>query len=170
MIFLKKIINLIISIFLIVCGTFILLFPTFKFIKVKYIFIIILSIYSILNIIKYIISKNKSSIFISLSTILILIIAFNLDINKVPWYLALVLLIWIILLSVIKLTSSDKNNNNIWMINIISLIIFILSGLLTVMNLYYESDIQIIILGYFLLIYGILELFEYFCLYLINRK
>ena len=47
-----------------------------------------------------------------------------------------------------------------WIIEVISLVLFILAGLLTTMNLYYENDIQVLVLGYFFLIHGILELFD----------
>ena len=86
-----------------------------------------------------------------------------LDINKVPWYLALCLLIWIILLSLIKLKKGDYYNdrkNKMWIFEVICLVLFILTGLLTTMNLYYENDIQVLVLGYFFLIHGLLELFD----------
>ena len=105
--------------------------------------------------------------------ILVLIISLNLDIANVPWYLALCLLIWIILLSLIKLKKSDYYNdrkNKVWIFKIITLILFILSGLLTTMNLYYENDIQVLILGYFFLIHGMLELFDPITIYLYEQK
>ena len=71
--------------------------------------------------------------------------------------------IWIILLSLIKLKKGDYYNdrkNKMWIIEVISLVLFILAGLLTTMNLYYENDIQVLVLGYFFLIHGILELFD----------
>lgn len=162
----KQIVDLIISIFLIICGSIILLFPLFHFVKVKSIFIGILFIYAILNMLKFILifnSKDYEGLLTSLASILVLIIAIYLDITKVPWYLALCLLIWIILLSLIKLKKGDYYNdrkNKMWIIEIICLILFILTGLLTAMNLYYENDIQVLVLGYFFLIHGILEIFD----------
>ena len=47
-----------------------------------------------------------------------------------------------------------------WIFEVICLVLFILTGLLTTMNLYYENDIQVLVLGYFFLIHGMLELFD----------
>lgn len=162
----KQIVDMVTSIFLIVCGSVLLLFPLFHFVKVKSIFIGVLVVYAILNMIKFILtckSKDFEGLFSSLASIIVLIIALFLNISKVPWYLALCLLIWIILLSLIKLKKGDYYNdrkNKMWILEIISLVLFILTGLLTTMNLYYENDIQVLVLGYFFLIHGILELFD----------
>lgn len=162
----KQIVDLIISVFLIICGTVILLFPLFHFVKVKNIFLGVLAIYAILNIIKFVLtrtSKDYEGLLTSLASLIVLVIAIKLNISEVPWYLALCLLIWIILLSLIKLKKGDYYNdrkNKMWIFEVISLVLFILSGLLTTMNLYYENDIQVLMLGYFFLIHGILELFD----------
>lgn len=162
----KQMVDLITSVFLIICGSVLLTFPLFHFVKVKSIFIGVLIVYAILNMIKFILtfkSHDYEGLFTSLASIIVLIVSIYLDINKVPWYLALCLLIWIILLSLIKLKKSDYYNdrkNKMWIIEIICLALFILAGLLTTMNLYYENDIQVLVLGYFFLIHGILELFD----------
>lgn len=172
----KQIVDLITAIFLIICGSALLLFPLFHFVKVKWIFAGILGIYTILNLIQFLLtskSKDFEGLFTSLASLLVLIISLNLDIANVPWYLALCLLIWIILLSLIKLKKSDYYNdrkNKVWIFKIITLILFILSGLLTTMNLYYENDIQVLILGYFFLIHGMLELFDPITIYLYEQK
>lgn len=162
----KQIVDLVTSVFLIVCGSVLLLFPLFHFVKVKNIFIGVLVVYAILNMVKFILtckSKDYEGLFTSLASIIVLVVAVYLDINKVPWYLALCLLIWIILLSLIKLKKGDYYNdrkNKMWILEVICLVLFILAGLLTTMNLYYENDIQVLVLGYFFLIHGILELFD----------
>lgn len=162
----KQIVDLIIAIFFILCGSVLLLFPLFSFIKVKWIFIGVLGVYAFLNLIKFLLtykSKDYEGLFTSVASIVVLIIACKLDIAKVPWYLALCLLMWIILLSLIKLKKTDyynDRNNKIWILKAVTLILFILTGLLTAMNLYYENDIQVLILGYFFLIHGILELVD----------
>lgn len=162
----KQLVDLIIAVFLIVCGSVILLFPLFHFVKVKLIFLGILGVYTVLNFIKFILTykdKDYEGLFTSIASIIVFVVALNLNISEVPWYLALSLLIWIILISLIKLKKGDYYNdrkNKMWVIEIISLVLFILVGLLTTMNLYYENDIQVLILGYFFLIYGILDLFD----------
>ena len=96
-----------------------------------------------------------------------------LDISKVPWYLALTLFIWISLMSIIKLKKADYYNdrkNGIWILEIVCLILFILSGLLSTINLYYENDIQVLVLGYFYLIHGILEIIDPLVIHLNGSK
>ena len=162
----KQIVDLVTSVFLIVCGSVLLLFPLFHFVKVKSIFIGVLVVYAILNMMKFVLtrkSKDYEGLFTSFASMIVLVVAVYLDINKVPWYLALCLLIWIIFLSLIKLKKGDYYNdrkNKMWILEVICLVLFILAGLLTTMNLYYENDIQVLVLGYFFLIHGILELFD----------
>ena len=172
----KQKVELIISTFLILCGSIILVFPLFHFIKVKLIFMAVLLIYTILNLIKYILvrkTKDYEGLFTALASIVVLIIAYFLKIDEVPWYLALTLFIWIIFMSLIKLKKADyyndRNSKN-WISEVIMLILFILTGLLTTINLYYENDIQILVLGYFYLIHGILELVDPLNNYLSNKK
>lgn len=171
----KQIVDLIIAVVLIICGSLLLLFPLMHFIKVKIAFLFILGIYSVLNLVKFLLtskSKDFEGLFTCIASIIVFVIALNLNIGDVPWYLALCLLIWIILLSLIKLKKSDYYNdlgNKMWIIKVISLILFILAGLLTVMNLYYENDIQLLVLGYFFVIHGILELFDPIVISLYNK-
>ena len=162
----KQIVDLITAVFLIICGSVLLLFPLFHFVKVKNIFLGVLIVYAVLNLIKFLLtrrSKDYEGLLTCLASIVVLVVALKLNISEVPWYLALSLLIWIILLSLIKLKKGDYYNdrkNNMWIFEIICLVLFILTGLLTTMNLYYENDIQVLMLGYFFLIHGILELFD----------
>lgn len=162
----KQLVDLVASVFLIICGSVMLLFPLFHFVKVKIIFLGVLGVYAVLNMIKFVFtckSGDYEGLFTSLASMIVFGVAMYLDINKVPWYLALCLLIWIILLSLIKLKKSDYYNdrkNKMWIFEVICLVLFILTGLLTTMNLYYENDIQVLVLGYFFLVHGMLELFD----------
>ena len=76
-------------------------------------------------------------------------------------------------MSLIKLKKADYYNdrkNKFWILEIVTLILFILTGLLTTINLYYENSIQILVLGYFYLIHGILELVDPLTMYLNEKK
>ncbi len=172
----KQKVELIIAAFLIVCGSLVLIFPLFKFVQVKLVFISVLGVYGLLNLIKFILvreSKDYEGLLTTLASIISLVIVCFLDVENVPWYLALSLFIWIIFMSLIKLKKADYYNdrkNNVWILEIVTLILFILSGLLTTINLYYENDIQILVLGYFYLIHGILELVDPLTNYLVGKK
>lgn len=172
----KQKVELIIATFLIIIGSLLLIFPLFHFIQVKLIFTLVLGIYAILNFIKFLFvkqTKDYEGLLVTLASLIVIILASFLDIESIPWYLALTLFVWIIFMSLIKLKKADYYNdrkNKAWILEIITLILFILSGLLTTINLYYENDIQILVLGYFYLIHGILELVDPITLFLKDSK
>lgn len=172
----KQIVDLLIAVFLIICGVVLLVFPLFHFVKVKPIFMGILAIYGILNLIQFILTKDAKDyegLLTMIASVITLIVAWRLDVAKTPWYLALTLFIWIIMMSLIKMKKADYYNdrkNPVWILKIVTLILFILSGLLATLNLYYEADIQILVLGFFFLIHGMLELFDPLTVYLGEKK
>ena len=172
----KQKVELIIATFLILCGSILLIFPLFHFVEVKIIFITVMGVYALLNLIKFILirkTKDYEGLFTSLASLIVLTIALFLDISKVPWYLALTLFIWISLMSKKKKKKADYYNdrkNGIWILEIVCLILFILSGLLSTINLYYENDIQVLVLGYFYLIHGILEIIDPLVIHLNGSK
>lgn len=172
----KQIVDLITATFLIICGSILLIFPLFHFVNVKTIFLGVLGVYVILNFIQFLLTrkdKDYEGLFTSIASIIVFVIVMFLNVNKVPWYLAVSLLIWVILMSLIKLKKADyynDRNNKIWILKTVTLILFILTGLLTTINLYYENDIQVIILGFFFLIHGMLELFDPLTMYLVKNN
>jgi len=172
----KQIVDLIIALLLIIVGSALLVLPILHFIEVKIIFLCVLGVYGVLNLIQYLLTlKNKDyeGLFTALACIIVFVIVSFLNVDSNKWYLALSLFIWIILMSLIKLKKADYYNdrkNRIWIMKIITLIIFILCGLLTTINLYYENDIQVLVLGYFYLIHGIIELLDPVTFYLLEKR
>lgn len=76
-------------------------------------------------------------------------------------------------MSLIKLKKIDyyhDRQKKIWFLRMITLMLFILSGLLSVINLYYEKEVQILITGFFFFIHGILELVDPITNYLLDKK
>ena len=55
----KQKVELIIAAFLIICGSLVLIFPLFQFVKVKFIFISVLAVYGLLNLIKFILVRES---------------------------------------------------------------------------------------------------------------
>lgn len=161
---------------LILLGVAITILPIFDIMNVKVVFVIIVAVYGIVHLIKnfmLINAKDYSGFGISLSCVIALILMFFLDVNDSPWNLALILFIWVILMSLTKLKESDyyhDQKNKLWKLNIINLILFIITGLVAAVNLYYTGDIQILVLGFFLLINGMLELMDPLAAYLIEKK
>ena len=152
------------------------LLPIFNITNIKTIFIIIISSYGIIHLIKNIFIldyKEYSGFSTTINCIVVLVTLFFLDINDSPWNLALVLFIWVILMSLTKLKESDyyhDRKNKLWVLNVVNLILFILVGILASVNLYYTSDIQILIIGFFFLINGILELMDPIVAYILETN
>ena len=66
-------------------------------------------------------------------------------------------------MSLAKLKKMDyyhDKKDRMWKIRFINLGLFIITGILTSINLAYPNSVQVLIIGYFLLTHGILELFD----------
>lgn len=172
----KQIVDLITAVILILVGSALLIFPILNIINVKIIFMAVLIFYGIMNLIQFLLtykSKDYEGLFTTLTSIVVLVVVLNLDVGKAPWYLAIALFTWVILMSLIKLKKADYYNdrkNPVWILKIVTLILFILTGLLATINLYYPNDVQILVLGFFYLIHGMLELFDPLIVYLLDNK
>ncbi len=162
----RGLVEFIIGCILILLGGIVTILPIFNINDVKTVFLSLIAIYGFVHLIKnlFIIkSKDFTGYLTTIASIGVLIISLFLDINDSPWNLALLLFIWIIIMSLIKLKESDyyhDRENKLWELNIVNLIIFIITGILTTINLYYTGDIQILIIGFFFLINGILEVID----------
>ena len=170
----KQKVDFIYSLVLILVGVVLMVLPLIKVPSIKVVLIGVMISYIISNIVRFILtrkSKDYDSIFTILSSIVIIILTIILDMNK-PLYLALTILAWVVLLSLIKLKKSDyydDNKDKMWKLRILILILFILTGFLTSINLYYEQEVQILIIGYFFLINGMLEITDPVVKYLIKK-
>ncbi len=172
----KQVVDLLIAVFLIICGSVMLVLPLFRFVDIKIIFLVVLGVYAVLNLIQFILtmsSKDYEGLLTSIASVITFVVVLMLDVSKVPLNLAISLFLWVILMSLIKLKKADYYNdreNKVWILKAITLALFILSGLLTTINLYYENDIQVLVLGFFFFIHGILELFDPITVYLVQEK
>ncbi|MBQ8902637.1 MAG: hypothetical protein IJY87_06250 [Bacilli bacterium] len=161
---------------LVLAGGIMTILPIFSITNVRMVFIAIIAVYGIIHLIKnfFILeAKDFSGFRTAASCIVALILMMFMDINDSPWNLALILFIWVILMSLTKLKESDyyhDRKNKLWELNVINLILFILTGVLTSINLYYTGDVQILVLGFFFLINGILELMDPLAAYIMEKK
>ena len=172
----KQIVDFIIAITLIVAGSVVLTFPLLKVVNVKYIFMGVLSFYGIMNLIQFILTKKDKDyegLLTMIASILTLLLLGFLEVDNNPLNLALSLFVWIVLMSLVKLKKCDYYHDRhkpIWILRIVTLILFVLSGLLTVINLYYEAEVQVLVLGFFYFVHGILELVDPVTNYLLGKK
>ncbi len=172
----RTLVEFIVGWILVVGGAIVTLLPIFNITNVRIVFITIIASYGIIHLVKNFAILNAheySGFSTALSCVVVLASLLFLDINDSPWNLALALFIWVILMSLTKLKESDyyhDKKNKLWELNVVNLILFILTGIITTVNLYYTSDIQIIILGFFFLINGILELTDPLAGYIMSKK
>lgn len=161
---------------IVIVGAILMVLPLFGVVEVEKVFLGTMLAYVIINVLKNyltIVAKDYTGFLSAGASLIVIILMIFLKIEDSPWNLALTLFIWIIMMSLIKLKKSDYYNdrkNKLWKLNVINLILFIISGVLTTLNLNYTGDVQIIILGAFLLINGILELMTPLCSYLLEKN
>lgn len=172
----KQKVDIVSSILFLLIGAFLLLCPLIGFNNIQVLFITIMISYTIINFGKFLLTKeyhDYESILSSISSLLIGSIAFFYQTNENPANLALLLFGWIILESLIKLKKADYYNDRkskLWILEICFLIIFILIGILTSINLNHSNDTKILLLGYFFFIHGILEFIDPIIIYLTKEK
>ena len=172
----KQKVDLSIAILLILIGIILTILPKFNLTNINIILFIIMMFYATLNMVQYVLTKKSNDmegLFTSLLsyTVGILGLTFNLFNNLLQ--MVLLLLAWIILMSLIKLKKCDYYNdrhNKMWILKITTLGLFILTVIITCINLYYSNDIQLIILGFFFYIHGILEMIDPITIYLMENK
>jgi uncharacterized membrane protein HdeD (DUF308 family) len=162
----KQKVDIMASMLCIFLGGLLLLFPLMKYTDINTSFMTIMFVYSIINSGKYLITKDLSdfkTILSSLASLFIGSLAFMIKVGDSSLNLAILFFVWIIFQSLIKLKKADyynDRNNRLWILEISFLVIFILMGILTAINLNYNSDIQILMLGFFFFTNGVLEFIE----------
>ena len=172
----KQRIDLYIAISLIVLGIIILIMPLLNILNMKYMLIIIFAIYSVVNLVQYLLTKDSNDyegVQTFFASIIGIIACTLIDIEESPKNLAMVLMLWIIIMSLSKLKKIDyyhDRKDQMWIIHLITLIIFIIAGLLTSFNLAYTKETQTLIIGYFLFTHGVLEIFDPVVKTLIDKK
>lgn len=172
----KQIIDLIIAAFLILAGVVILTLPLLKIINIYKLFITVFTFYAIINLVQFLTTmkdKDYEGLFTTLASVITIIVAIIIDITSRPGNLAITLFVWVILMSLIKLKKSDYYHDRgklVWIVRIITLVLFILTGVLSTINLYCGAEVQTLVLGFFFYIHGILELIDPLSVYLENKK
>jgi uncharacterized membrane protein HdeD (DUF308 family) len=87
--------------------------------------------------------------------------------------LPLSIMSWTILMSIIKVVKADYYNDRkdiTWKYKMVTLIVFMVISVLTSVALNYNSNVQVLIMGYYFIINGILEVSEVIVKYLTTRK
>lgn len=165
-----------ISILIVLLGTFIICCPLLKINDLNLVYRIFFLVYALIQLGQFLLlykKKDYTNIFAFLISIFFLIISFPFNLVADPKIIALSLLVWILVIALVKLKKADyyhDHKSRVWCIEVGYLVMFLLSGVLTCLNFYNSTEIQILVLGYFVLICGILEVQESLLLYLTKGK
>lgn len=168
----KELVDLVTGISLMLLAVVILLLPTFKFNDLGFILKMVFGFYSLVKITQFIFTikyKDYESLYTCLISLGVLISLFL--VNLTTKSMVLILLIWMGLMCLIKLKKADfyhDRKNKMWCLRLFILFTFLTTGLLTGINLYYESSVQTIIIGFFFLINGILDVIDPITVYLME--
>ena len=162
----KQKVDTTIALLLILIGIILLILPIFNITNIKYLSIAIFIVYTILNLVQFILtkkSKDYEGLHSAIGSFIVVIASIVTSPESHPKTLAMLLMTWIIFMSLAKLKKMDyyhDKNDRMWKIRFLNLALFIITGILTCINLAYSSSVQILIIGFFMLIHGILELFD----------
>lgn len=168
----KELVDLITGISLMLLASVILLLPTFKINDLSFILKIIFGFYALIKLTQFLLilkEKDIESLFTCLISLGALISLFLIDLTTPN--MVLVLMIWMALMCLIKLKKADfyhDRQNKMWVLRLFILFAFLTAGLLTGLNLYYEASVQTIIVGFFFLINGLLDVIDPITLYLME--
>ncbi len=160
----KEKVNIIISSILLLMSFIVLVLPSFKVLDIKLVMIIIYSCYTILKLLDFIINRKEldyESLFTSIISFIALLGTIFLKLNTKN--IVLILMIWLGVMSLIKLKKADfyhDKKSNMWILRLFILNVFIITGIITAINLLHDSDVQILIIGYFFLINNILDIVD----------
>jgi len=162
----KQKVDTTIAVLLILIGIVLLILPIFNITNIKYLSIGIFTLYTVLNLIQYILtrkSKDYEGLHSAIGSALILIASIIFNPESQPKTLAMLLITWILFMALAKLKKMDyyhDKKDRMWKIRFLNLGLFIITGILTCINLAHPNAVQVLIIGYFMLTHGILELLD----------
>ncbi len=159
-----------------IVGSLLLVVPTLGFTNINTLFFAIMIFHGLLSYILYMIIREKDDyeyLFTSLASVLAACGGIVFQNYNSQMVLSLSLIGWIAIVAIIKLIKMDyyhDRNNILWFIRTISFVLFLIVGTLTCVNLYYNIEIQSVMLGFFLIIVAILESLDPLVKIILSRR
>lgn len=159
-------VNIIVSGVLVLIGVFMLIFPFLGYIAPNSLLYIVFSIYALIKIIEVIITPKTSDhedIYTAIACALAAVSGFKFAGENSAMVLSITLASWVAIMAIIKLIKLDyyhDRENGMFYVNLVTFSLFILLGLLTSINLYFNETVQILMLGFFFVVNGLLNLAE----------
>lgn len=162
----KNVVNLGVSVILILLGVFLLLFPWFGEASPSKLLYLLFSIYGGVKVIEFILTRtdgDREDLYTGIACVLAAVSGFKFADYTTSLVLSLTLVSWVAIMSIIKLIKLDyyhDRGDRMFIVNLITFSLFLLLGLLTSANLYFEVTIQTLMLGFFFVVNGILNFAE----------
>ena len=159
-------VNIIVSGVLVLLGIFMLVIPFLGYIAPTNLLYILFSVYACIKIIEVIITPKTNDyedVWTALACALAAISGFKFGSYEPTKVLSITLASWVSIMAVIKLIKLDyyhDRENGLFYVNLVTFSLFILLGLLTSINLYFDETVQILMLGFFFVVNGLLNLAE----------
>ena len=162
----KNKINLICSAILLLVGLAMFILPWIKILDPVKILYVVFSIYALVKLVEYFLTRNGSdleNLYTAIAAALAPISGFRFINYEPTIVLSMTLASWVAVMSIIKLIKLDyyhDRENGMLYVNLITFSLFILLGLLTSINLYFNETVQYIMLAFFFVVNGLLMLAE----------
>lgn len=158
-------VDLITGIILLIGSIFVLLAPMFEINNIKHVLEILTIIYVVANMGRFIVnykSKDYEGLFTSIIGIIFFVSLFFLNLNN-SLTLSLLIFTFVFAMSFIRLKKADyyhDKKNKLWILEVTTLIIFIVSGLLTSISILLTRDGNIFMIGFLFFINGFIEIID----------
>lgn len=158
----KLTVNKIFNYIIIILGMVYIIYPWFGSAKPISLFYFFLGTYSGLKFVEYLFQKEKTdreNLYTTITSILIPLLNF-IDFPNDSMLLPLSILTWVCLMSIVKLIKLDYLHDRrlpMFKVKVVTFIIFIIVGVMTSYSLYFEPKVQTIIIGFFIVINGIID-------------
>lgn len=149
-----------------ILGISLIAIPTFGFEDINYLFFIVMIIYGLISYVLYMLTRQEGDyehLFISLACVLAGTAGLTFHFENPQMVLPLALIGWISMVAIIKLIKMDyyhDRDNVLWFVRTICFVLLLIFGTITCINLYFNSKIQSIMLGFFIMVVAILESFD----------
>lgn len=162
----KNRISIIVSFVLLFLGVLLFIFPWFNVNEPINLLYLLFAVYAGVKLIEYILTRNgtdREALYTSVACMLASFSGFKFSGYNAPMVLSLTLISWVGIMSIIKLIKLDyyhDRENGMFYVNLVTFSLFLLLGILTSVNLYFNATVQTLMLGFFFVVNGLLDLAE----------
>ncbi len=147
-------------------GIVLLMFPEGIFEDMNSILFIVMATYTAVKLLQYFLTRvpkdrDYENLLTAIACVLAATSALVFNFQDSAMVLAFTIIGWVFIVGIVKLVKVDylmDRKNNMWYIKMIDFTLFVLIGVLTTVNLYYSTIVQTLILGFYLVLNGGLEL------------